>query len=142
MHRIRKLGKNNPVPRVGNTPTQSVFSKHRIPIQRAPVQDSQVGGTINAAESVRCRIDALTSQGFESDSWIFLQLLVAFDFPSDVTVCESVVRTNGNDAADAALKPVFGAYSIDSENMFLSRGDVRDLGLKPHLAAFVMATII
>jgi hypothetical protein len=50
--------------------------------------------------------------------------------------------TNGNDAADAALQPVFDAYSIDPENIFLSRGDLRDLGLKPHLAAFVMATII
>jgi hypothetical protein len=50
--------------------------------------------------------------------------------------------TNGNDAADAALQPVFDAYSIDSEHIFLSRGDLRDLGLKPHLAAFVMATII
>jgi hypothetical protein len=50
--------------------------------------------------------------------------------------------TNGNDAADAALKPFFDAYSIDSENIFLSRGDLRDLGLKTHLAAFVKATII
>src|SRR5258708_7677946 len=45
-------------------------------------------------------------------------------------------------AAGAALQAVFDAYNIDSKNIFLSRGDLRDLALKPHLAEFVMATII
>ena len=46
------------------------------------------------------------------------------------------------DAAGAALQGIFDAYSLDSDNIFLSRGDLRDLALKPHLAEFVMATII
>jgi hypothetical protein len=49
---------------------------------------------------------------------------------------------NGKDAAGVALQAVFDAHSIDSENIFLSRGDLRALALKPHLAEFVMATII
>jgi hypothetical protein len=49
---------------------------------------------------------------------------------------------NGKDGAGAALQAVFDAYNLDSENIFLSRGDLRDLALKPHLAEFVMATII
>jgi hypothetical protein len=49
---------------------------------------------------------------------------------------------NGKDGAAAALQAVFDAYSVDSDNIFLSRSDLRDLALKPHLAELVMATII
>ncbi len=49
---------------------------------------------------------------------------------------------NGKDAAGEALQAVFDAYTVDSENIFLSRGDLHDLALKPHLAEFVLATII
>jgi hypothetical protein len=49
---------------------------------------------------------------------------------------------NGTDTAGAGLQAVFDAYKINPDNIFLSRGDLRDLALKPHLAEFVMATII
>src|SRR5258708_15659561 len=49
---------------------------------------------------------------------------------------------NPGDAACAALQSVFDAYNLDSESVFLSRGDLSDSALKPHLAEFVMATII
>lgn len=49
---------------------------------------------------------------------------------------------NGRDAAGSALQSVFETYSIDSENIFLSRNDLRDLALQPHLGEFVMATIM
>jgi hypothetical protein len=49
---------------------------------------------------------------------------------------------SSKDAAGVALQAVFDAYKIDSENIFLSRADLRDSALKPNLAEFVMATII
>jgi hypothetical protein len=49
---------------------------------------------------------------------------------------------NGGGAAGAALRALFNAHDITSENIFLSRSDLSDLALKPNLAEFVMATII
>jgi hypothetical protein len=49
---------------------------------------------------------------------------------------------NDKDGARGTLQAVFDAYNMDSENIFLSRSDLHDLALKPHLAEFVMATII
>jgi hypothetical protein len=49
---------------------------------------------------------------------------------------------NGDDAASGALQSIFNAHDITSKDIFLSRGDLSDLALKPNLAEFVMATII
>jgi hypothetical protein len=48
----------------------------------------------------------------------------------------------GEDAAGVALRAISNAHDFSSENIFLSRGDLSDLALKPNLAEFVMATII
>jgi hypothetical protein len=47
-----------------------------------------------------------------------------------------------DDSAGVALRAIFDAHHKGSENIFLSRGDLSDLALKPNLAEFVMATII
>jgi hypothetical protein len=49
---------------------------------------------------------------------------------------------NGADVAGVALRTIFNAHDATSENIFLSRGDLSDLALKPNLAEFVLATII
>jgi hypothetical protein len=46
------------------------------------------------------------------------------------------------DSAGVALRAIFDAHHKGSENIFLSRGDLSDLAMKPNLAEFVMATII
>jgi hypothetical protein len=51
-------------------------------------------------------------------------------------------QIEGRDTAGVALRSVFDAHGITSDNIFLSRGDLKDLALKPNLAEFVMATII
>jgi hypothetical protein len=50
--------------------------------------------------------------------------------------------TKGEDSAGVALRAIFDAHHKGSENIFLSRGDLSDLALKPNLAEFVMATIV
>lgn len=46
------------------------------------------------------------------------------------------------DVAGTALKSILDAYCKDSEDIFLSRGDLRDLAVRTDLAEFVIATII
>ena len=46
------------------------------------------------------------------------------------------------DSAGVALRAIFDAHHRGSENVFLSRGDLSDLALKPNLPEFVMATIV
>jgi len=48
----------------------------------------------------------------------------------------------GEDTSSVALRAVFDSHDVSYGNIFLSRGDLSDLALKPNLAEFVMATII